>query len=67
MANCIRAEDHIAIFVALQIGDLVQERDGVVAGGEAFGLPCGSDGILFELMASGRIKWHVCPRLKRCQ
>ena len=29
-------KDGIAIVVALQIGDLAQEGDGLVAGGEAF-------------------------------
>ena len=50
-----------AIVVALQIGDLAQQGDGVIAGGEAFGLPCGGDRILFDLVALGGIKWHVRP------
>ncbi len=52
----IDPKDHIAVVVALQIGDLAQQRDGIVAGGEAFGLPCGGDGILFDLIAMGGLK-----------
>ena len=61
MAFGIRADDHIAIVVAVQIGDLAQQDDGVVAGGEAFGLSCGGDCILFDLVALGGIKRHVRP------
>ena len=53
MAVGIRADDHVTIVVALQIGDLAQQGDGVVAGGEAVGLPCGGDGVLLDLMALG--------------
>ena len=41
----IGTNDHAAIVVAFQISDLAQQGDGVVAGGEAFGLPRGGDGI----------------------
>ena len=58
----IRANDHVAIVVAFQIGDLAQQGDCIFAGGEAFGLPCGCDGILFDLMALGGIKRYVRPR-----
>lgn len=51
----IRADDHVAIVVALQIGDLAQQGDCLVAGGEAVGLPCGVDGILLDLVALGGI------------
>ena len=61
VAIYVRAEDHIAIFVALKIGDLVQQRDGIVAGGEAFCLPCGGDRILFDLVALGGIKRQSHP------
>lgn len=33
----VRADDHIAIVVAVQIRDLAQQGDGIVAGLEAFG------------------------------
>ena len=55
LAVGIRADDHVAIVVAVQIGDLAQQGDGVVARGEAFGLPCSGDCILFDLMALGGI------------
>jgi hypothetical protein len=55
----IRANDHIV--VALQIGDLAQQGDGVVAGGAAFGLPRGGDRVLLDLEALGGIKRHVRP------
>ena len=61
MAISIRADDHVAIVVAVQIGDLAQQGDGIVTGGEAVGLPCGGDGILFDLVALGGIKRHVRP------
>ncbi|MFC3183241.1 hypothetical protein [Cypionkella sinensis] len=57
----IRADNHVTIVVAVQIGDLVQQGDGGVAGGEAFGLPCGGDRVLFDLVALGGIKRHVRP------
>jgi hypothetical protein len=57
----IRADGHIAVVVAVQIGDLAQKGDGIVAGGEAFGLPSGGDGILLDLVALGGIKRHVRP------
>ena len=57
----IRADDHVTVVVAVQICDLTQQGDGVVAGGEALGLPCGGDRILFDLMALGGIKRHVHP------
>ena len=56
-----RAEDHIAIVVAFQIGDLAQQGNSVIAGGEALGLPRGGDGILFDLMALDGVKRHVHP------
>ena len=59
VAIFIGPEDHITIVVALQIGDLAQQGDGVVASSEAFDLLCGSDGILFDLVALGGIKRHV--------
>jgi len=34
-------KDNVAIVVSLQIGDFAQQGDGVIAGGEAFNLPCG--------------------------
>jgi len=40
---------------------LAQQGDGIVAGSEAFGLPCGGDGILFDLMKLGGIKRDVHP------
>ena len=43
MAVRIGTEDHIAIVVPFQIGDLAQQGDGVVAGCEAFGLSNGGD------------------------
>ena len=61
MAVGIRADDHVAIVVAFQIGDLAQQGDGVIAGGEALDRPCSGDGILFNLMALGRITRHVHP------
>ena len=61
MAISIRADDHVAIVVAVQICDLAQQGDGVVARGEAFGLPCSGDCILFDLMALGGIKRYVRP------
>ena len=61
MAVSIGADDHVAIVVAFQIGDLAQEGDGVVAGGEAFGLPFSGEGVLFDLVALGGIKRHVRP------
>ena len=61
MSVGFRADDHVAIVVAFQIGDLAQQRDGIVAGGEAVGLPCCGDGILFDLVALGGIKRHVRP------
>ncbi|MBC7740073.1 MAG: hypothetical protein H7245_23315 [Candidatus Saccharibacteria bacterium] len=45
----IRANDHVANIVALEIGALAQEGDGAVAGGVAFGLPCGGDRVLAGL------------------
>ncbi len=33
VAAGIRADDHVAIVVAVQIGDLAQQGDGVIAGG----------------------------------
>jgi hypothetical protein len=56
-----RADDYVAIVVAVPISGLSQQGDGVVAGGEAFGLPCGGNGILLELVALGGIKRHVRP------
>ena len=50
----IGPKDHVAVIVALQIGDLAQQGDGVIAGDEAFNLPCGGDFVLFDLMALGR-------------
>lgn len=50
-----------AIGVAVQIGNLVRQGDGIVAVGEAFGLPRGSDRILFDLLALGGVKRHVRP------
>ncbi len=38
VASRVGPDDDIAIIVGLQIGDLEQQGDGVVAGGEAFGL-----------------------------
>ena len=61
MAVGIRADDRIAIIGTFQIGDLTLQGDGIVAGGEAFGLLCGGDGILFDLVALGGIKRHVRP------
>ena len=43
-AICIGPEDHVAAVVALQIGDLAQQGDCVVAGIEAFGLPAWRNG-----------------------
>jgi len=57
----VGAKDHVAIVVGLQIGNLAQQDDGVDAGGEAFGLPCGGDGVLFDLVALSGIKRHVLP------
>ena len=51
-----------SIVVAFQIGDLAQQGDGVVAGGQAFGLPCGGDRVLFDLVALGGVKRRVRPR-----
>ena len=58
----VRADDQIAVIVGLQIGDLAQQGDGVVASVEAFGLPRGGDGVLFDPMVLGGIKRHVRPR-----
>ena len=44
VAVCIGPKDDVAVIVGLQIGDLAQQGDGIVAGGEAFGLPCCGDG-----------------------
>lgn len=38
MAVGIRADNHIAIIITVQIGYVAQQGDGFVAGGEAFGL-----------------------------
>ena len=57
----VRADDHVTIIVAVQIGNLVQQGDGSVASGEPFGLPCSSDRILFDLVALGGIKRYVRP------
>jgi hypothetical protein len=57
----IRADDHIAIVIALQIGNLSQKGDGVSACGEAVGLPHASYGMLFDLVALGGVKRHVRP------
>lgn len=43
VAGLVGPEDHFAVIVAFQIADLAQQGDGVVAGGEAFGLPCGGE------------------------
>jgi hypothetical protein len=61
VAIFIGPDDHVTIVVALQIGDLAQHGDGIVIGGEAFGLPCGDEGILFDPVALGGIKRHVRP------
>ena len=61
VASLVGPDDDIAIIVGLQIGDLEQLGDGIVAGGETFGLPCGGEGVLFDLMALGGIKRHVRP------
>ncbi len=58
-------EDHVAIFVPLQIDDLAQEGDCVVACGEAFGLPRGGDRVLFDLMELGRIRRQSWPPIWR--
>lgn len=39
MAVGIRADDHVAVVVAVQIGDFAQQGNGYVEGGEAFGSP----------------------------
>ena len=54
----IPADDHVAIVIAVQIGDFAQQSDGFIAGGDAFGLPSGGDCVLFELVALGGIKRH---------
>jgi hypothetical protein len=59
LAVGIRADDHVAIIVVFQIGDLTPQGDGIVAGGEAFSLPCSVEGVLFDLVALGGIKRHV--------
>jgi hypothetical protein len=61
VAVLVGPEDHVAIVVAFQIGNLAQQGDSVVAGGEAVGLPCGGDRILFDLVALGGIKRHSRP------
>ena len=57
----IRADVHVTIVVAVQIGDLAEQGDGIVAGEQAFGLPRGGAGILFDLVALGAIKRHGRP------
>jgi hypothetical protein len=57
----IGPEDPIIIVIALETPDLAQKGDDIVAGGEAFGIPCGGDGILLDLVALGGIKRHVRP------
>ena len=57
----VGTKDHVAVVVGFQIGNLAQEGDGIVASAEAFGLPRGGDGILFDLMALGGIKRLVRP------
>lgn len=43
MAAGIGPKDHVTIVGAHQIGDLAQQDDGIVAGGEAFGFLCGGE------------------------
>jgi hypothetical protein len=57
----IRADDHVPIVVSFQIGDLTQQRDGLVTGSDAFGIPRGGNGVLFDLVALGGIKRYVRP------
>ena len=47
--------------VGFQIGDLAQQDDGRVAGGQVLGFPCGCVCVLFDLMALGGIKRHGWP------
>ncbi len=61
MAVLIGPKDHVIIVVAVQIGDLAQQGDGGVAGGEAFGLLLGGQSVLFDLVSLGGIKRHARP------
>ena len=61
MAVGIRADDHLTVVVLVQIGDLMQQGDALVAGGETLGLSYGGDSVPFELAALGGIKRHVRP------
>ena len=61
VAVSIRADDRVTVVVAVQIGDLAQQGDGVIAGGEAFSLPYGGDGVLIDLVALCGIKRQVRP------
>ena len=61
VAMFVGHKDHVASVVSFQIGNLAQQGNGIVAGGEAFGLQRGCDRILSDLVALGGIKRHARP------